>query len=98
MGGFASALQGIGQTGNDVAQGRQIRDAWTQQGVMDKLNAFTAQARLQEIQQKLKNTPEAKIAAVEQALGRKLTDPEKSALLGVPQPAAPAQPKVSYQT
>lgn len=98
MGALASGLQGIGNVGENIAQGKQIRDAWRQQQVMDKLNAFTAQARLQELQQKLKNTPEAQIATVESILGRKLTDPEKSALLGVPQPATAPQSKVSYQT
>lgn len=97
MGAWASALQGIGQTGEDVAQGKQINAQQKQQDVMNRLNAFTAQARLQQLQQQLKSTPEAQIATVEKILGRPLTDSEKSSLLGVPR-APTSQPKISYQT
>lgn len=97
MGAFASGLQGIGNVGTDVANGKQINVQQKQQDVMNRLNAFAAQAKLQQLQQQLKNTPEAQIATVEKILGRPLTDSEKASMLGVAQ-AQPKQPKISYQT
>jgi hypothetical protein len=95
MGAWASGLQGVGNVGSDIAQGQQINQQQKQQDVMNRLNAFAAQAKLQQLQQQLKNTPEAQITTIEKLLNRSLTDSEKASFLGVPTQQA-REPKSPY--
>ena len=97
MGGFASALQSVGQTGENVAQGKNIFAQQRQQQAMDQLNMFAAKLRLQQLQQALQpqNDLAKKVAAVESVLGRPMTDQEKQIYLGI-EPTKAATPKPTY--
>lgn len=90
MGGWTTALQGIGRVGSDIASGSELLRKQRQEEAEDALRKLQLQMQVNEFQQRVKEyqdkQPTTVLSAIESAMGRKLNDEEKQRLLGFAPP------------
>ena len=90
MGAFAQALQSLGGLGNDLGTAQQNVKT---QAFTDQLNALKLRQLQLALDKSTQDPLQAKIASIEAALKRPLTDAERQTVVGLePKPAAQSTP------
>lgn len=94
IGALTGALQGVGEAGGQVAQGKLDAQAAKLKALLDSLKMQEGTVNLEETKERLRRlrlSPDSEesrvqqqVGAIEKALGRKLTEEEKKTILGLP--------------